>query len=352
MGLCASSTTTTTATTTTTSDTPVSNPLAPPQSSVGDPASLTPPQSTARTTAPVAVASNTAASSNSSDSSSDSSSDDEILDEDWLAQPEPPVTSSLDRHQNGSSSTTSSSTEAAEDYTSNEFFDQFPPQHRLQLINALDDRIYNDGDAIVTQGDTGTTFFVIKKGEAVITVDENTSGEREITHIYTGQFFGETALIYGSLRQATVRAVGQCVCGVLNQQKFEELVEVRAFLLLQKCDVIRALSPEEQLRIVAKLRPLEFQQGEQIIRQGDDVSLEDDGLFIITKGELSVVDNVRGRLASIYRGHSFGEMALLNDAPRTASVVATTKTFLLALRKSDFIQICKDSEARSFQAGR
>jgi CRP-like cAMP-binding protein len=321
---------------------------------VGKPASLSPPQSTARTTAPVAVASNTAAFSNSSDSSSDSSSDDEILDEDWLAQPEPPVTSSLDRHQNGSSSssTASSSTEAAEDYTSNEFFDQFPPQHRLQLINALDDHVYNDGDAIVTQGDTGTTFFVIKKGEAVITVDENTSGEREITHIYTGQFFGETALIYGSLRQATVRAVGQCVCGVLNQQKFEELVEVRAFLLLQKCDVIRSLTPEEQLRIVAKLRPLEFQQGEQIIRQGDDVSLEDDGLFIITKGELSVVDNVRGRLASIYRGHSFGEMALLNDAPRTASVVATTKTFLLALRKSDFIQICKDSEARSTQAGR
>ena len=88
--------------------------------------------------------------------------------------------------------------------------------------------------SLFSQGDVGHTFFVIKEGEAVITINENTPTERELTHIYIGQYFGETALIYGSKRTATVRSVGRCVCGVLSQDKFETLTQVRGFLLLQK----------------------------------------------------------------------------------------------------------------------
>ena len=44
--------------------------------------------------------------------------------------------------------------------------------------------------------------------------DEKTQVTRELTHLYTGDFFGETSIIYGSKRTATVSAVGTCECGV------------------------------------------------------------------------------------------------------------------------------------------
>ena len=88
---------------------------------------------------------------------------------------------------------------------------------------------------------------------------------------------------------------------------------------------------------------MEYHPGDVVIRQGDCVGDEDDGLFIITKGELEVVDDKRGKLATIYQGHSFGEMALVNDAPRAASIVASTEVLLLALKKYDFQQICQTS---------
>ena len=115
------------------------------------------------------------------------------------------------------------------------------------------------------------------------------------------------------------------------------------FLLLQKCDIIQQLTRSEQLSILDKLRPMEYHPGDVVIRQGDCVGDEDDGLFIITKGELEVVDDKRGKLATIYQGHSFGEMALVNDAPRAASIVASTEVLLLALKKYDFQQICQTS---------
>ena len=276
-----------------------------------------------------------------SSSSSSSDSDDELLDDDWLNTPSTPRNEETIPLETTTTITTTADDE--ESYIDNEFFEQFPPSHRKQLINALENKTYHDGDAIVLQGDVGTTFFVIKSGEAVITINEGTDQARELTHIYTGQFFGETALIYGSKRTATVRSVGTCICGVLDQIKFEQLTEVRGFLLLQKCDIIQSMNRKEQLLILSKLKPKEYNSGETVIKQGDVVNDNDDGMFIITKGELDVVDDTRGKLASIYQGHSFGEMALINDAPRAASVVAKTKTFLLCLCKSDFVKICQDS---------
>ena len=208
---------------------------------------------------------------------------------------------------------------------------------------------HTDGQAIVKQG-ACTTFYVIKEGEAAITIHEDTPREKELTHIYPGDYFGETALNYGSKRTATVRAVGNCVCGVLDQKEFERLSEIRGFLLLQKCDLVKQLTRRQQMSVLNRLRPLEFSSGATVIREGDAVEMDDFGMYIITKGELDVVDAKRGRLASIYQGHSFGELALINSAPRAASVVAKTDVRCLALLKRDFLSIGEDAPGEADRA--
>ncbi len=73
-------------------------------------------------------------------------------------------------------------------------------EHVLQLLKPIN---FKDGEAIVTQGERGDQFFMIAKGEAVITkmIDGK---ERMITHLHAGHYFGELALIYDDPRTATV----------------------------------------------------------------------------------------------------------------------------------------------------
>lgn len=75
--------------------------------------------------------------------------------------------------------------------------------------------------------------------------------------------------------------------------------------------------------------------GERIIRQGDP----GDKLYILMGGIADVEREVSGRpvwIATLQPGDYFGEMALIKDTARTASVVARTRTRTLSLRQADF----------------
>jgi len=79
-----------------------------------------------------------------------------------------------------------------------------------------------------------------------------------------------------------------------------------------------------------------FAKGEVIFRQGDD----GDRLYVVTKGEVEVVreDPEKGDLvlARLGPGEYFGEMALINNQPRNATVRAVTDAETLNIHRTDF----------------
>jgi trk system potassium uptake protein TrkA len=78
-----------------------------------------------------------------------------------------------------------------------------------------------EGDALTTQGEEGTEFFVIVAGDASARVD----GE-EVGTIGPGGFFGEMALIDGGDRVATVVATSPMQLLVLDRHDFNEMLEL------------------------------------------------------------------------------------------------------------------------------
>ena len=70
--------------------------------------------------------------------------------------------------------------------------------------------------------------------------------------------------------------------------------------------------------------------GEVVVRTGDP----GDRFYMVADGALDVTNGVS---AKARRGDFFGELALLRDIPRTATVIATTRSRLYALERDDFL---------------
>ena len=103
---------------------------------------------------------------------------------------------------------------------------------------------------------------------------------------------------------------------------------------LLRCISIFAALPAPSLESVARdLEPLTVSQGTIVIKEGE----RGDCYYAVAEGELAIS---RGgeNLQMISRGDGFGEIALIRDVPRQATVVATTDGLLYTLQKEPFVQ--------------
>jgi hypothetical protein len=131
--------------------------------------------------------------------------------------------------------------------------------------------------------------------------------------------------------------------------------------------VFQDLPQEEIETVAAKLQTVQIEAGEVIVRQGAPA----DKFFIIVDGEVEVLHEQDGetkRLATLTAGQFFGEMAILRDTPRVATVRAVDTTTLFAMERDafrglvaqsmgttqDFDQVIQQrmDEIRGSQAGR
>lgn len=110
-----------------------------------------------------------------------------------------------------------------------------------------------------------------------------------------------------------------------------------ALQLLKKVPLFSGFDDRYLSRILKTSREREFAAGTPILREGEQSNV---GLYLILDGQVEVRkgDQVLSRLGA---GQFFGEMALLDDQPRSADVVATAPTKCLVLSRWDFKGLIK-----------
>ncbi len=91
------------------------------------------------------------------------------------------------------------------------------------------------------------------------------------------------------------------------------------------------LAPAELDLLISRLAPERVTAGQVIIQEGD----VGQRFYVIRRGRVQVTRN-GAVLAELGAGEAFGEIALLLDVPRTATVTATQPTHLLVLDAPDF----------------
>jgi MFS family permease len=95
--------------------------------------------------------------------------------------------------------------------------------------------------------------------------------------------------------------------------------------------MLAPLSLAAKEHLAATLEPVSVRAGDVVIRMGD----RGDRFYIVADGELEIVGE--GLHGTARQGDHFGEIALLRDVPRTATVRAVTDSQLYALEREDFL---------------
>lgn len=106
--------------------------------------------------------------------------------------------------------------------------------------------------------------------------------------------------------------------------------------------VFQALPLLESSEILASLRTMTADAGEVIVREGTPA----DKFFIVLDGDVEILrEGPAGQPLStkVGRGNFFGEMAIIRDTPRTATVTALTPVTLLALERDVFRDLVAQS---------
>lgn len=115
--------------------------------------------------------------------------------------------------------------------------------------------------------------------------------------------------------------------------------------LLEQIDLFAGLGEAHLASLHQRLRPRSFTANSVVVHEGDEGS----GLFVVQSGFLKVfLTDQTGRevtLSLLDPGDYFGELALLDGEPRSASVMAVTRSELLQLPRASFLALLDEHPA-------
>lgn len=258
---------------------------------------------------------------------------------------------------------------------------------RIKLATLMDHVIYEADRMVFKQGDAGNLFYIIIKGQAEVTRTEGSGVEVLLAILKQGDYFGETALQNNAPRGESVKAKETLHLLALSREKFTTLVSSSiSFVdrrigisgevgdgssspdrpdaidphqppqnaIREKSDVVKKLiekavekSPlfsglanEHREAVINLMYRAEIKQGISCIKQRDPGN----NLFVVETGMFHVfVDNKK--VFEQGPGTLFGELALIYNAPRAATVTAMQNSIVWKIDRYTFRRIAKEQAA-------
>ncbi|KAJ1988343.1 hypothetical protein H4R33_002475 [Dimargaris cristalligena] len=227
----------------------------------------------------------------------------------------------------------------------NFLFRNLDDEQYRDVVDAMAEKPVPNHEAIIQQGDIGDYFYVVETGTFEVFVSKDGNPPMKVYQYGPGGSFGELALMYNSPRAATVKATSESVVWALDRVTFRRILMERTSRkrrlyeeFLEEVPLLVSLEPYERHKIADALDTVVFQDNEVVIQQGD----VGDNFYIIESGEATVTKEENGvtrTYPSLKKGDYFGELALLNDKPRQATIRAKGRLKCATLGKKAFVRL-------------
>lgn len=210
-----------------------------------------------------------------------------------------------------------------------------------------------DGEVLIRENDYTDSFLAVCGGRLQIL--RRAEGHREdelgrpVAQLTPGSFLGEMGLISGRRRSATAVSVGESWILEVPRKAMLKLLRlapgskrvIDSFFLLRALGNVLGTGLDESSerdlwRLAGRSKLVELDRDEVLFAEGspsDALYLLRSGMLKLTKtsGEKEIV------LTYLVAGNFFGESALLDDSPRTATVTTIFPSEIVVLERSDFL---------------
>lgn len=218
---------------------------------------------------------------------------------------------------------------------------ELPREVMVKLLQRVTLRSVEPGTVLVAEGEPGASMFILVSGEARVM-----RGDREVDRIGEGGLFGEIALLSDVPRVATVIAATDCILLEVTRDLLQELAPLPEVAhryakerlvanLLRSNELFKAFRREELARLVDRFEVRGASRGDTLVKQGETGK----GLFVLLRGKCVAYDEPTGEeYPELGEGALFGEIALLDLSPATATVRAESRSVLLFLDREAFAE--------------
>jgi cAMP-dependent protein kinase regulator len=196
----------------------------------------------------------------------------------------------------------------------NFLFRNLDEEQYKDVVGAMSEKQCPLGVDIIRQGGVGDYFYIVETGSFDVLVNRN-GAEVKVFDYGPGGSFGELALMYNAPRAATVRATADSVLWALDRMTFRSILmdhtsrKRRMYeQFLEEVPLLSSLEPYERHKIADALESVTFNDGKEVIRQGDG----GDHFYIIESGDADVLktddQGVQHKMKPLCKGNYFGGM--------------------------------------------
>ncbi|KAJ8905062.1 hypothetical protein NDN08_001573 [Rhodosorus marinus] len=244
---------------------------------------------------------------------------------------------------------------------------------RLEFLKSFRSVVVDPGDVIFEQGEYGNQLYILESGAVDRFITKDNGPPILVSSLGPHTSFGMTAFMYPTPRTSTIRATERSVLWTVDRPTFENYRDEReASQILSSAEqrqLRKTLEEHFLFRSLDRIGPselnlffkLKFRAGEEIFHQGD----AHDNFYILSKGECErhishpkskgSSDDRQGEgsgslAKTIFPGESFGELGLMYNSRRSATIRARTDVECWAINAEGFHRLHLGGGARYLQA--
>lgn len=230
----------------------------------------------------------------------------------------------------------------------NIFFSSLSPASLDFLLKHSALKKFSKGSPLIVQGENGQEVFVLLSGSVEVEVREKTGLKKVLATLSGNTVIGELSILKNTLRTANVNALENVMALEIQGSTFRELTQRPEFAQdfqkiserIELCQFVSSAGlfkdfPAEIIHLFIRVGTLErVPANTWVVKQGD----HDKSFYLLIRGEVEVLKG-ESVVAKLQQGDFFGEIALIANVARTASIHSLSECMFLKIESDAFWKI-------------
>ena len=201
-------------------------------------------------------------------------------------------------------------------------------QARQEIIKEMSLFFIKSNVEIFKQGEPAGCFYILRQGTCEIIVN----GEKKEI-LQKGNYFGDTAILYGTYREYTVKTSTDCYVWIMEKKNFKKVIEHILHITYEdnnsnigKLSLFSVASHDQKIKLSNNIYRQTHLENKTIFEKGNISNC----IYILKDGNINLKKDGKV-IKSLTKGEYFGTLEVISNSNRITEAVPKEKTHLLAL---------------------